>query len=313
MKLPERILEPLAQMVIGDNPLFPYRSSRYITSFFSRCGLDYQHDGSTRCLWTRDVLSVLNTGPSNSPDLPSLAILRIIDEMFDPYEFGRHNKSTKDALADLNKLITREGLEAYFDSSDHCQIRNRNTGKNSSLVQASALPLSPDELEQRQKVALFLDSASEDEFTEKLLVPLFRRLGFARVSAAGHTEKALEFGKDLWMKYQLPTGHWLYFCAQIKREKLDASGSGGDRNVANVLTQAKMAFDNPIFDPDTNRKVLLDHMFIISAGEITKAAKAWLGEHLDTGQRRQIIFMDRDEFLNHSGRILVDLTIEPES
>jgi hypothetical protein len=313
MKLPERILEPLAQMVIGDNPLFPYRSSYFITRFFNRCGLDYKHDGSTRCIWTRGVLAELNLGPSNSPDLPSIGILQVIDEMLDPYEFGKHDKSTKEALDDLNKLIAREGLEAYFDSSDHCRIRNKNTGRNSSLLQAPPPPLSPEEIGQRRKVATFLDSANEDDFTEKLLVPLFRRLGFYRVSPTGHKEKTLEFGKDLWMKYQLPTGHWLYFCAQIKREKIDASGAGGGKNVANVLAQARMAFEHPIFDPDTNRKVPLDHMFIISAGEITRAARDWLGERLDTGQRRQIIFMDRDEFLNHSGRTLVDLVIETES
>ena len=60
------------------------------------------------------------------------------------------------------------------------------------------------------------------KFTEKLLVTFFQRLGFHRVSAAGHNEKMLEFGKDLWMKYQLPTGHWIYFYAQIKRDKIDA-------------------------------------------------------------------------------------------
>jgi hypothetical protein len=61
-----------------------------------------------------------------------------------------------------------------------------------------------------------LETASEDEFTEKVLVPLFQRLGFHRVSPTGHAEKALEFGKDLWMKYQLPTSHWIYFCADKK-------------------------------------------------------------------------------------------------
>jgi hypothetical protein len=114
----------------------------------------------------------------------------------------------------------------------------------------------------------------EDEFTERLLVPFFQRMGFHRVSAGGHREKTLEFGKDLWMKYQLPTGHWIYFCAQIKRDKIDSSGTGGPNNVATVLTQVKMAIDHPIFDPDANRKVLLDHVFLISAGEITRAAKA---------------------------------------
>ena len=74
-----------------------------------------------------------------------------------------------------------------------------------------------------------------------------------------------------------------------------------------------MAIDHPIFDPDTNRKVLLDHIFIISAGEITRAARTWLIENLDAAQRRYIIFMDRDEFLSLSARILLDLRIEDSS
>ena len=114
MKLSERALEPLAQMVIGDNPLFPYRSSYFITRFFTRCGLDYAHDGTTRCVWTREVLRELNLGPSDSPDLPSNAILRILDELFDRFEFDQGGKSVEDALDHLNKLFSREGLEGLL-------------------------------------------------------------------------------------------------------------------------------------------------------------------------------------------------------
>jgi len=102
----------------------------------------------------------------------------------------------------------------------------------------------------------------------------------------------------------------IFLRAQIKKDKIDASGTGGNNNVATVLTQARMAIDYPIFDPEANRKVLLDHVFLISAGEITRAARAWLVEHLDVGQRRHIIFMDRDEFLDQSARILLDLRLD---
>jgi hypothetical protein len=36
-------------------------------------------------------------------------------------------------------------------------------------------------------------------------------------------------------------------------------------------------------------------------------------EKLDQSQRRQIIFMDRDEFLDHSARILIDLNLDQSS
>jgi hypothetical protein len=68
-----------------------------------------------------------------------------------------------------------------------------------------------------------------------------------------------------------------------------------------------MAIAHPIFDPEANRKVLLDHIFLISAGEITRGARTFLVENLDAGQRRHIIFMDRDEFLDQSARIFVDV------
>ena len=309
MKLDERVLESLAEMVIGDHPLFPYRSSSYITEYFRRCGLHVAHDGSTRKWWAKDRLIELNLGPASVAGFPSDDLLSIIAELFDPLDFEKKSLPIEPALDALNTTLKRHSLLAYLDATGRCHLRNTGSGTTSSALQPQR-PLSQEEIEQRKTLAAFLDSASEDDLTERMLVPFFQRLGFHRVSPAGHKEKSNEFGKDLWMKLQLPTGHWLYFCAQIKREKLDSSGAGGGRNVATVLSQARMAIDHPIFDSDTNRKVLLDHIFIISAGEITKQARAWLVEKLDTGQRRHIIFMDRSEFLDHAARILLDLKLD---
>jgi hypothetical protein len=311
MKLHDRVLESLAEMVVGDHPLFPYRSSSYITDYFHRCGLQLAHDGTTRKWWARERLMELNLGPASVPDLPSDDVLSVIAELFDPLDFENKNLTINPALDALNTILKRHSLFAYLDATGRCYLRNTGSGTTSPARQPQR-PLSADEIEQRRTLAAFLDSASEDELTERMLVPFFQRLGFQRVSPAGHREKSNEFGKDLWMKLQLPTGHWLYFCAQIKREKLDSNAASVDKNVAAVLSQARMAIDHPIFDSDTNRKVLLDHIFLISAGEITKQARTWLIEKLDAGQRRHIIFMDRNEFLDHSARILVDLRLENE-
>jgi len=324
MKLSDRILEELAKMVVGDAKHFPYRSSSYITRFFARCGLPFVHDGSTRPRWAHERLAELNLGASQSADLPSDDLCCVISELFDQDDFERYNERRANqgdakpeyfadvqlALASFNKLVQRAGLIAYLDESGRCYLRSTGTGMSSASFSQQTRPLSHEEIVQRQKLADFLDRASEDEFTEKVLVPLFQRLGFHRVSPSGHAEKTLEFGKDLWMKYQLPTSHWIYFCAQIKKDKIDSSGAGGSKNVATVLAQARMAIDHPIFDPEANRKVLLDHIFLISAGEITRAARTWLVEQLDQGQRRHIIFMDRDEFLDQSARILLDLRLD---
>ena len=216
----------------------------------------------------------------------------------------------EECVKELNFLFRRTGLVAYLDEASRCHLRNDGTGVSTAALSQSIRPLSQEEIGQRQRLAAFLDSASEDEFIERVLVPLFQRMGFRRVSPTGHKDKSLEFGKDLWMKYQLPTGHWIYFCAQIKKDKIDSNNASGQKNVSNVLAQAQMAIDYPLLDPEINRKVLLDHLYLISAGEITKPARTWLIERLDKEQRRHIIFMDRDEFLNQSARILLDLRID---
>lgn len=99
------------------------------------------------------------------------------------------------------------------------------------------------------------------------------------------------------MKYQLPTTHYIYFGIQVKRDKIDSSGKSNG-NIGEILNQITMMLDNPIWDPETNRKHLLDHMFIVSAGDITKQAKNFLAEKLDIEARRRIIFLDKEDILN---------------
>jgi len=129
---------------------------------------------------------------------------------------------------------------------------------------------------------------------------LFRHLGFHRITLTGHNDKQLEYGKDIWMKFTLPTQHYLYFGLQVKKGKLDSSGvsKGTKTNVAEVYNQVLMMLGHEIFDPEIGKKVLVDHAFIVAGGDITKAAKNWLWGQLDASQRRHIIFMDRDDILN---------------
>ncbi len=313
MRLTERTLTNIAIMICRNKDEKPgrnfvYRSSSRLTSFFADCDLHHVHDGSTRKFWVVDVLKNLNMEASSLPDLPSDPLVRVIEGLMDQDYFQDDDLDREAALADLNKALARESLVVFFDATAKCHLRNDGTGTTSAILPQRPRPLTRDESEQRERLSKFLDASSEDTFTTIVLVPFFQRLGFHRVDALGHREKTLEYGKDLWMKFQLPTGHWLYFCAQVKRVKIDAKGESGG-NVTEVLNQARMAFDHQIFDPDLNKKVLLDHLFIISASSITRAAKAWLADRLDQNQRRQVIFMEREELLNHAARIVPDLPL----
>jgi hypothetical protein len=92
MKLNDRVLQGLAEMVVGDNHLFPYRSSSQITDYLQRCSFPLVHDGTTRRSWAKERLAELNLGPSFAPDLPSDDLLRIIAELFDPTDFEKKGK-----------------------------------------------------------------------------------------------------------------------------------------------------------------------------------------------------------------------------
>src|SRR5690606_38184398 len=116
----------------------------------------------------------------------------------------------------------------------------------------------------------------------------------------GHKDKALEYGKDVWMKYTLPTQHVLYFGIQVKKGKLDAAGMSKSisTNVAEIHNQLCMMLGHEVFDPEIGKRVLVDHAFIVAGGDITKSARNWLGGKLDASKRSQIMFMDKADILN---------------
>jgi len=193
----------------------------------------------------------------------------------------------------------REGFEAFYAEDGLLYVRHIATRALSITVNPHR-PLTPDEMRRQNNLANYLDRCSEDDLIEKILLPMFRQLGFHRLTAAGHKDKALEYGKDIWMRYTLPTQHILYFGVQAKKGKLDASGvsKSATSNIAEIHNQALMMLGHEIFDPETNRRVLVDHAFIIAGGEITKQARNWIGNKPDQTKRSQIMFIDRDDILN---------------
>ena len=204
------------------------------------------------------------------------------------------------ALKLLNSSLAREGYEAFYASDNQCYLRHIATNTVAAASPNPHRPFSQIEITRREQLSAYLNKASEDELIEEILLPLFRQLGFHRVTATGHKDKSLEYGKDIWMKYTLPTQHILYFGIQAKRGKLDASGNSKstNTNMAEIYNQALMMLGHEIFDSELSKKVLVDHAFIVAGGEITKQAKNWLAGKLDAAKRSQVMFMDRDDILN---------------
>jgi hypothetical protein len=96
-----------------------------------------------------------------------------------------------------------------------------------------------------------------------------------------------------------PTRALLWHSGQEKG-KVDAAGvsKGSNANVAEIYNQVLMMLGHEIFDPEVSRRVLVDHVYIVAGGQITKAARDWIGNKLDQTKRSQIMFMDRDDIMN---------------
>ena len=219
MKFRGRNLKELALAVNGNTDYFIYRSSSYMTDFFDDCSLPYCHDGSTRWSWTADRLEELLQNPQpNQHELPVLFV-HVLRTLMLKADADPEDPDRSLALSALNKPLTREGFEAYYGEDDLLYINHIGT-QTISNAKNPHRPFTPQELERRELMVSFLNQCSEDELIEDVLLPMFRQLGYHRISAAGHKDKALEYGKDIWMRYVLPTQHVLYFGIQVKKGKL---------------------------------------------------------------------------------------------
>ncbi len=304
MRWKERTLDQIADLICGAFPaettFFPYRSSSYLTRFFRDADTDYVHDGSTRATWVSATLRSILEEPQINTLSPPDSFCRVIKTLMDRSDATHESSDRIGAMNLLNLAIAREGFEASYAEDGNCYLRHLATNSIAIGNMNPHRPFSKAELERKNELLTYLDQASEDDLTFKVLLPMFRQLGFSRVTASGHNDKALEYGKDVWMKHILPTQHVIYFGVQVKKGKLDSAGTSKSQNtnIAEIHNQVSMMLGHEIFDSELNRRVLVDHAFIIAGGEITKAARNWLGNKLDHAKRSQILFMDREDILN---------------
>jgi hypothetical protein len=305
MKWKNRTVEEISEMICipqgMDRSFFRYRSSSYITRFFRDADTDYAHDGITaRAAWAADTLRKILDEPHADAHTPPDTFCRVIRALMDPGDAHNEGPDRPSALKILNTSLAREGFEAFYAEDKQCYLRHVGTKKVAGISTSPHRPLSAAEVGRRAQLTAYLDTCSEDELIGEILLPMLRQLGFHRITAAGHKDKSNEFGKDVWMRFRLPTQHYLYFGIQVKKGKIDAAGATkvSNANIAEIHNQALMMLGHAIFDPETNRNVLVDHAFIVAGGEITKAAEQWLAGKLDASKRSQIIFMSRNDILN---------------
>lgn len=205
MKFKRRNSEALADLICGnvgsDAPTFGvepkyflYRSSMHITEFFRDMDTDYEHDGSTRHRWVADVIDTMLNEPHEGAAHPPEVFCRLIDHMMTPADAMNEGADRPNALRLLNEVLTREGFEAFDGDDRHCYLRHIGSNTVTVLQANPHRPLSAAEQKRRDQLEAYLDICTEDELIEEVLLPLFRQLGFHRVTAVGHKDK----GTRIW-------------------------------------------------------------------------------------------------------------------
>ena len=240
MVFKKRTLTQIADMICGnflvDESFFCYRASGKLTDFFQDCDTDYEHDGTTRKYWVVEILRKILAEPQFNTNTPPETFSRVIRTLMDQEDALNEGAEREGALALLNAALHREGFEAFYGTDKKCYLRHLATNTVATPSPNPHRSLSPAELKKREQLIAYLKNATEDMLIEEVLLPLFRQLGFHRVTVSGHKDKVLEYGKDIWMKFTLPTLHVLYFGIQAKKGKLDASGvsKSGNENIAEI-------------------------------------------------------------------------------
>jgi len=109
---------------------------------------------------------------------------------------------------------------------------------------------------------------SEDKFREKVLIPLFDKMGLAPV----HTHGTNERGKDIVCKEENAFGNreWLAIVVKIGKITGSTSGTSGFQT---VLNQIKEAFDYPYKDPNTKNNVSINKVQVITNDKIIATAQ----------------------------------------
>ena len=223
-------------------------------------------------------------------------------------DFREQQKDSFDIKEIANFLRAQKGITEWNGLSFTKDILEKTKSEKDKIVQDTITNQIKNEYQKliqtnqplfisKEQLINFLQKASEDDFTNILLIPLLRHIGFKTAEAKGHRDKTLEFGQDVQrMKIQLPTVHWLYFSAQVKKGDIKAGTDSQEQNVEKILTQTQMQLEWEMPDIETNQNVKPDHILLIVSGNITEAAKQYIFKH-SLYQRKRVLLWEKETII----------------
>ncbi len=245
----------------------------------------FREDLEIRCGPNQRPISII------SPKAFAVQLEELLNQMMPGKEFP---------LADLvhqNRMCSKKAVKRLLKS-----IKNRKLTKSAFYYNDSNIIKAADifsERMQKEDIFHFFDIASEDDFTQLFFAPLVKSMGYENVKVKGHKTKTLEYGQDIkLMRLRLPTGHFLYFVAQIKRGDIKSSSQEPDKEIEKILTEIRPAFNKRIFDDEIGKQVKPHHVYLVTSGYINEYARAYLEEQLEDEYKGQLLLLDRDKLFD---------------
>lgn len=130
----------------------------------------------------------------------------------------------------------------------------------------------------------------ESDFTVKVLLPLFRNLGFANVK---YNHGNREYGKDIIFARRTEFDEYEHYGVQVKFG--DVSG-GATGEVGTLIAQARDAFSMPFYDVYTRRQARVSKVIVAISGRFTNNAIDKIIDGItDYPMKNNLIFLDGDK------------------
>jgi len=214
-----------------------------------------------------------------------------------PLELKLWMETKRDVIVERNKNLNDVVLEGYNDGGADisltysCEIE-ANTFDD--LIQA--IDQITAEIDGATDIALgspfekIENCKKESDFTVKILLPLFRNLGFSNVKY-NHGNK--EYGKDITFARRSEFDEYEYYGVQVKYG--DISG-GANGEINGLINQTIDAFKMPFYDVYSRRKVRISKMVIAISGKFTQNAIEKVVDGItEFPLKNNIIFIDGEK------------------
>lgn len=140
--------------------------------------------------------------------------------------------------------------------------------------------------------------SNESVFTQQMLIPTLRLLGFSNVR---YNHGVDEFGRDILFTETDRFGRTRLLAAQVKAGRV----SGGAKSIVDTLvSQVHDAFEMEVQSIGENNPRRISEMLVVTSGKYTNNAREKINQKLAPSLRGSVIFWDKEDLLSY-GRVLL--------